>query len=203
VLAAPPTPRSLEQCTQCIFVYSWSYLSTCEATTALQELRSRIKDHMCTYVKRLQVLLRPHAGQHEEVWRADGPGRENHLLRGKYSSLSPVLNDFHSDGAFLLNYYLEKNTIKSKTQKLTFKCISYYKLGNVCVCVSVCPAIRFHSSQRIFSKFGGNFLWVMTRSVGYICCVCTPRAHVRMQCACSAHVLTACACYIPTTMYTI
>jgi hypothetical protein len=56
--------------------------------------------------------------------------------------------------------------------------LSYYKLGNFCVCVclcvcmSVCPAIRFHSSQRIFSKFGGNLLRVMTRSVGYIFCVC-------------------------------
>jgi hypothetical protein len=53
----------------------------------------------------------------------------------------------------------------------------------VCVCVSVCPAIRFHSSQRIFSKFGGNLLRIMTRSVGYIFCVCTQRARVRMQCA--------------------
>jgi hypothetical protein len=41
------------------------------------------------------------------------------------------------------------------------------------VCPSVCPAIRFHSSKRIFSKFGGNLLRVMTRSVGYIFCVCT------------------------------
>jgi hypothetical protein len=32
------------------------------------------------------------------------------------------------------------------------------------VCVSVCPAIRFH----IFSKFAGNILWVMTRIVGYL-----------------------------------
>jgi hypothetical protein len=32
----------------------------------------------------------------------------------------------------------------------------------VCVCVSVSPAIRFHISQRIFSKFGGNIIWVMT-----------------------------------------
>jgi hypothetical protein len=48
----------------------------------------------------------------------------------------------------------------------------------VCVCLSVCPAIRFHSSQRIFSKFGGNLLRVMTRSVGYICFVCT-------QCKCT------------------
>jgi hypothetical protein len=53
----------------------------------------------------------------------------------------------------------------------------------LCVCVSVCPAIRFHISQRIFSKFGGNLLRVMTRSVGYILCVCTQRARVRKQCA--------------------
>jgi hypothetical protein len=64
-------------------------------------------------------------------------------------------------------------------------CISYYKLGNVCVsvCVSVCPAIRFYISQRIYSKFGGNLLRVMPRSVGYIVCVCTQRARVRVQCA--------------------
>jgi hypothetical protein len=54
----------------------------------------------------------------------------------------------------------------------------------LCVCLCVCPAIRFHSSQRIFSKFGGNHLRVMTRSVGYICCVCTQRARVRVQCPC-------------------
>jgi hypothetical protein len=53
----------------------------------------------------------------------------------------------------------------------------------VCVCVSVCPAIRFHISRRIFSKFGGNLLQDMTRSVGYIVCVCTQRARVRVQCA--------------------
>jgi hypothetical protein len=38
--------------------------------------------------------------------------------------------------------------------------ISYYNLANflacVSVCVSVCLAIRFHSYQRIFSKFGGK-----------------------------------------------
>jgi hypothetical protein len=68
--------------------------------------------------------------------------------------------------------------------------LSYYKLGNVCVsvCVSVCPAIRFHISQRIFSKFGGNLLRVMTRSVGYIFCVCTQRSRVRVQCACITRV---------------
>jgi hypothetical protein len=53
--------------------------------------------------------------------------------------------------------------------------ISYYKLGNFCVC----PAIRFHISQRIFSKFGGNLLRVMTHSVGYILCVCTQRVRVQ------------------------
>jgi hypothetical protein len=53
----------------------------------------------------------------------------------------------------------------------------------LCVCVSVCPAIRFHSSQQTFSTFGGNLLRVMTRSVGYICCVCTQHARVRVQCA--------------------
>jgi hypothetical protein len=49
-VAATPTPKYLEQCTQCIFVYSWSYQSTCEANTALQELRSRIEvtyEHDC------------------------------------------------------------------------------------------------------------------------------------------------------------
>jgi hypothetical protein len=51
------------------------------------------------------------------------------------------------------------------------------------VCLSVCPAIRFHISQRIFPKLGGNLLRVMTRSVGYIVCVCTQRARVRVKCA--------------------
>jgi hypothetical protein len=73
--------------------------------------------------------------------------------------------------------------------------ISYYLTINwgiyvcvcVCVCMSVClcvcPAICVHSSQRIFSKCRGNLLRVMTHSVGYICCVCTQRARVRVQCA--------------------
>jgi hypothetical protein len=52
----------------------------------------------------------------------------------------------------------------------------------MCVCVSacvcVCPDIRFHISQRIFSELAGNLLRVMTRSVGSICFVCT---HVRAK----------------------
>jgi hypothetical protein len=61
--------------------------------------------------------------------------------------------------------------------------ISYYKVSNLCVsvsvCVSVCPAIRFHSSQRIFSKCSGNLLRVITRSVGYIFFrACVLNAHV-------------------------
>jgi hypothetical protein len=55
----------------------------------------------------------------------------------------------------------------------------------VCVCVSVCvcvyPAIRFHISQRIFSKFGGNLLRVMTRYAGYICVVCTQCGRTRVR----------------------
>jgi hypothetical protein len=51
----------------------------------------------------------------------------------------------------------------------------------LCVCLSFCPAIRFHISQRIFSKFGGNLLRVMTRSVGYICFVCTQCARTRAR----------------------
>jgi hypothetical protein len=69
-------------------------------------------------------------------------------------------------------------------QMLVYIYISYYKLGNVCVCVCVsvcvCPAIRFQSSQRIFSKFGGKpstghdtFRWL------YMLCVHATRA----QCA--------------------
>jgi hypothetical protein len=53
--------------------------------------------------------------------------------------------------------------------------ISYYKLGHfcvsvcVCVCLSVClSGYKFPHSQRIFSKFGGNIIWVMTRIVGYL-----------------------------------
>jgi hypothetical protein len=46
------------------------------------------------------------------------------------------------------------------------------------VCLCVCPAIRFHSSQPIFSKFGWNLLRVMTRSVGYIFVVLSARVCV-------------------------
>jgi hypothetical protein len=52
----------------------------------------------------------------------------------------------------------------------------------VCVCMCVCLSVRpDHSSQRIYSKFGGNLLRVMTRSVGYIFCVCTQRVRVRAK----------------------
>jgi hypothetical protein len=69
--------------------------------------------------------------------------------------------------------------------------LSYYTLGNFCVCVClcvclslclsvcVCPAIRFHISKRIFSKYGENILWVMTRIVGYFF-----SAHKARACAC-------------------
>jgi hypothetical protein len=46
------------------------------------------------------------------------------------------------------------------------------------VCVSVCPAIHFNISERIFSKFGENILWVMTRIVFF---QCTQRARVRTK----------------------
>jgi hypothetical protein len=55
------------------------------------------------------------------------------------------------------------------------------------VCVSLCPAVRFRISQRIFSKFGGNILWVMTRIMGYsLLCA-------RNACAC---VLNVCTCVL-------
>jgi hypothetical protein len=52
----------------------------------------------------------------------------------------------------------------------------------VYVCMCVCPPIRFHSSQRIFSKFGGNLLRVMTRSVCYIL-LCARNAKRARMCA--------------------
>jgi hypothetical protein len=51
----------------------------------------------------------------------------------------------------------------------------------VCVCLSVGPAIRFLISQRIFSKFGGNILRIMTRIVGYLFIVCTQHTRVRVR----------------------
>jgi hypothetical protein len=50
----------------------------------------------------------------------------------------------------------------------------------VCVCVYVCPAIRFHSSQRIFSKFGGKPSTGHDTFRGpYMLCVHTTRARAR------------------------
>jgi hypothetical protein len=39
------------------------------------------------------------------------------------------------------------------------------------MCV-ICPAICFHSSQRILSTLGGIIILVMTLGMGYIVCVC-------------------------------
>jgi hypothetical protein len=56
--------------------------------------------------------------------------------------------------------------------KPLFTSLSYYTLGNVCVCVclSVCPAIhvRLRISQMILSKLGGIIPWVMTRLMDYL-----------------------------------
>jgi hypothetical protein len=50
----------------------------------------------------------------------------------------------------------------------------------MCVCLSVCPAIRFHSSQRIFSKFGGKPSTGHDTFGGlYIVCVHATRARAR------------------------
>jgi hypothetical protein len=60
--------------------------------------------------------------------------------------------------------------------------VSYYKLGNfcVCVCVYVCPAIRFHNSQPIFSKFGGKPSTGHDTFRGlYMLCVHATRARAR------------------------
>jgi hypothetical protein len=54
----------------------------------------------------------------------------------------------------------------------------------VCLCVCVCPAIHFHILQRIFSKFGGNIVWVKTRIYIF-------STHNARACAC---VLNARAC---------
>jgi hypothetical protein len=63
---------------------------------------------------------------------------------------------------------------------------SYNKLGNfcvcvcLCVCVCVCPAKRFHSSQRIFSMFGGKpSTGHDTFSGLYMLCVHATRARAR------------------------
>jgi hypothetical protein len=71
----------------------------------------------------------------------------------------------------IIQYYLKRSiptpiticVIISETG-LYWAQLSYYKCMCVCVCVcvcvclSVCPAIRFHSSQRIFSTCSGNVL---------------------------------------------
>jgi hypothetical protein len=57
--------------------------------------------------------------------------------------------------------------------------LSYYTFGNLCQCV--CPAMRFCSSQQIFSKLGEHILSVMTRGVCYILLVCTYYAHVHVR----------------------
>jgi hypothetical protein len=77
-----------------------------------------------------------------------------------------------ADGALTMDEDLEVHRILCKLGMCSGY-ISYYKLHGVFLCVSVyvyvcvCPAIRFHISQLIFSKFGGNILWVMTCIVGY------------------------------------
>jgi hypothetical protein len=52
----------------------------------------------------------------------------------------------------------------------------------VCVRVSLCPAIRFHISQRIFSNIGENIIWVMPRIKGYLFF----RSHTARSCVLSA-----------------
>jgi hypothetical protein len=67
----------------------------------------------------------------------------------------------------------------------------------MCICVSVCPAIRFHISHRIFSKFGGNILWVMTRIVA--CLIFSARnAHTTHARACVLNARMCAFAYIST-----
>jgi hypothetical protein len=54
----------------------------------------------------------------------------------------------------------------------------------ISVCVCVCLSVRLYVSTVLNGSSPSleeNILLVMTRSVGYICCVCTQRARVRVQ----------------------
>jgi hypothetical protein len=68
------------------------------------------------------------------------------------------------------------------TPYLTIKCLISVCL---CVCVSVCVSgYTFPQFSTIFSKFGGKPSTGHYTFRGYIVCVCTQRARVRVQCAC-------------------
>jgi hypothetical protein len=61
----------------------------------------------------------------------------------------------------------------------------------VCVCLSLCLCVCLSVRLYVSTVLNGStpsleetLLRVMTRSVGYIACVCTQRARVRVQCAC-------------------
>jgi hypothetical protein len=54
------------------------------------------------------------------------------------------------------------------------------------VCLCVCLSVRLYVSTVLNGSspsLEGNLLRIMTRSVGYILCVCTQRARVRVLCA--------------------
>jgi hypothetical protein len=60
----------------------------------------------------------------------------------------------------------------------------------LCVCLSVCMCVCLSVRLYVSTVLNGsspslerNLLRVMTRSVGYIVCVCMQRARVRVQCA--------------------
>jgi hypothetical protein len=64
--------------------------------------------------------------------------------------------------------------------------LSYYKLGNFCVCV--CVSVRLYVSTVWRETLYGS--WHVSWANYF---VCARNAHA---CACSAHILTACACYM-------
>jgi hypothetical protein len=61
---------------------------------------------------------------------------------------------------YLDHYLLRRPCTKTNCTYLTINWVIYVCLS-VCVCLCVCLAIRFHISQRIFSKFGVNILHCM------------------------------------------
>jgi hypothetical protein len=97
-------------------------------------------------------------------------------------------------------YCLRYNNIRSSNEQYTDS-ISYYKLGNfcvcvcLCVCVCVCLFVRLYvstvlngSSPNEEGSFYGS--WHVPWAIYFVCA-----RNVR-ACACSVHVLTACACFL-------
>jgi hypothetical protein len=122
--------------------------------------------------------------------RAAMPYTEAAILETlRFGSIAPIgIPHSVTEDVTYRGHSFPKDSVVSYTHMLVYLTISYYTLGNfsVSICLSVClcvlsVCVSVHSSQRIFSKYGGNLLRVMRRSVGYICCVCTQLACVRVR----------------------